>query len=546
MYSEARGTVPSSGGLAGVGIGALHAWNLERTYIPAFALAGEVMLPAGPLAPARSTYSVKALATKSTPLGRTHLNVAWGDWSFRGPVPVIDTSCTVNCGPPPPVIPDVPCDRLPGDAAPLRLSRMCNGAATGSVAAAAPTVTRYGGRWMAGLGLDRALPLLSTLVSADVFAERFQSLYTLTDWTAELGVRHQWTPRLTTDVGLAWRFAGSIPSTSIGFGATYAFALRPVAGARFVASPLARAFPQTYLAANHNWFFRSRYPDVDRLFNAFDYGHAALYQSLLVRGAASPRYLEGREYEFITTQLLRHPPSIPLEERAIASDYATLVPELLAMFEWAHMLHRQLYDVLAEDRLGASERDARVAEVLRYYESRPDLALSTQPKAMELMEGQPYSLAFRRAAPKFNGLLWSYHWMQMAIYDALLATQTSRADQRANVDSSIARFWSLLENAPGSTPSTMPMAPVVAPRFTALYPDAAIIFDNLHALHDVVADILASPDVPASAKRGAILRAAAVYRDATTSVTSRDDWTTMAKQMGSAPMGGSAPVRSPR
>src|SRR5262249_27108033 len=55
VYSEARGVVPSSGGLAGVGIGALHAWNLERTFMPALALAGEVLLPAGPLAPARTT-----------------------------------------------------------------------------------------------------------------------------------------------------------------------------------------------------------------------------------------------------------------------------------------------------------------------------------------------------------------------------------------------------------------------------------------------------------------------------------------------------------
>ena len=45
-------------------------------------------------------------------------------------------------------------------------------------------------------------------------------------------------------------------------------------------SGMTRAFPQTYLAAHHNWTFRNRYRDVDKLFNAFDYGHAALYQAL--------------------------------------------------------------------------------------------------------------------------------------------------------------------------------------------------------------------------------------------------------------------------
>jgi hypothetical protein len=544
IYTSVANT-SMTGGLAGIGVGALHAWNLERTYVPAFALAGEVMLPAGSLAPPRSTFSVKAIATKTTPFFRAHVNAAFGNWSLRSASFVVDSTCTFSCVEPPPVpIPDTPCDRLPSDGggSTLTVNRVCNGAFTSS--RLAPTAERTGNRWMAGAGVDHAFPLESTLIAADVFAERVRGLYAVTDWTAELGLRHQWTPRLTIDVGVARHFAGTFPSTSIGLGATFSLAMRPVSGAGVVMNPMTRAFPQTYLAARHNWTFRKRFNDVDRLFNAFDYGHAAMYEALLVRGHAAAAHLEGPEYDFITKGLLRHPPSVPLEERAIGPDYGTLIPEVLEMFEWAHMLHRQLYDVLADHHLSQSQRDARVAEVVRYYQSRPDLALSAHPKSMELMEGQSYSLAFRRAAPKFNGLLWSYHWMQMAIYDALLAAN-SRADERANIDSSIARFWSLLAQAPTTTPSMMPMAPVVAPRFSERYPEAAIVFDNLHALHDVVADILASPIVAEGAKRSAILKAAAVYRDSTTSVTSRADWLTMVKGMGSEQMGGPAPVKDP-
>ncbi len=50
------------------------------------------------------------------------------------------------------------------------------------------------------------------------------------------------------------------------------------------------------------------------------------------------------------------------------------------MFEWAHMLHRQLYDIFAVPGLTGPERDRRVERALRYYRSRPDLALSTRPK----------------------------------------------------------------------------------------------------------------------------------------------------------------------
>ena len=38
----------------------------------------------------------------------------------------------------------------------------------------------------------------------------------------------------------------------------------------------ARVPEQTYLGASYNWAFRDRFPHSDRLFNAFDYGHAIL------------------------------------------------------------------------------------------------------------------------------------------------------------------------------------------------------------------------------------------------------------------------------
>ena len=74
--------------------------------------------------------------------------------------------------------------------------------------------------------MDHTFALFSTLVGADVFAERFVGLSPLVDWTAEIGARHQWTPRLVLDAGFARHFAGALPSTSMTFGATYAIALR--------------------------------------------------------------------------------------------------------------------------------------------------------------------------------------------------------------------------------------------------------------------------------------------------------------------------------
>src|SRR5690348_5234770 len=81
---------------------------------------------------------------------------------------------------------------------------------------------------------------------------------------------------------------------------------------------------QTYYGASSNWAFRKHYPPADRLFNAFDYGHAILYERLLLDAGhatdAAPA-LESREFDYITKQLLVHPPALPLEERAIAPRY---------------------------------------------------------------------------------------------------------------------------------------------------------------------------------------------------------------------------------
>ena len=183
----------------------------------------------------------------------------------------------------------------------------------------------------------------------------------------------------------------------------------------------ARTYEQSYAGYTNSWFFRARYPAVDRLFNAFDYGHAILSETLIRYPSDAALRLEGPVYRKLTCDVLRHPPRMPLEERAVGPTYGTKLPEVVATFEWAHMLHRQVYDIIASEPFNLERRDQRISAAMRYYRSRRDLALSEMPKSMELMEGQPYSLAFRKSAPKFNGLIWSYHWLQMAVYDAMLA-----------------------------------------------------------------------------------------------------------------------------
>lgn len=292
-----------------------------------------------------------------------------------------------------------------------------------------------------------------------------------------------------------------------------------------------------YLQAPHNWEFRNRYQAADRLFNAFDYGHAILYEKLWTDPDAPVSNLEVEQFDFLTKKVLVRPPRVPLEEAAIEIRYAQLAPEAKLMFEWAHILHRQLYDILADESLSEREKDAEAARLLAYYRTRPDLAFSSRPKSMALMQEQPYSLAFRQEYPKFNGLIWAYHWLQVGLYEPLIAGRTSD-ERQAGVRATVARFWQMLGDAPGTMPHQMPMTAAISPRFTERYPEAAIIFDNLHSMHDVISDILANDAVPRERKRAEILRAAKMFRDDTSYVMTVEGWKAMASHMGLENMGG--------
>ncbi|MEO7521534.1 MAG: hypothetical protein ABIW79_06930, partial [Gemmatimonas sp.] len=130
-----------------------------------------------------------------------------------------------------------------------------------------------------------------------------------------------------------------------------ALALPAALAPRAVQAQWSTTYETFYLQAPHNWVFRSNYQSADRLFNAFDYGHAILYETLWTKPSAPASELEDRIYNKLTREVLVRPPRVPLEEAAIEIQYAQLAPEAKVMFDWSHILHRQIYDVLADERL---------------------------------------------------------------------------------------------------------------------------------------------------------------------------------------------------
>jgi hypothetical protein len=310
----------------------------------------------------------------------------------------------------------------------------------------------------------------------------------------------------------------------------------------FAVAPLSaqsRWLEPMYPPGAFNWQFLARYPEAARLINAFDYGHAILYQKLWHNPGDPASRLERETFAYLTGELLRHPPRFGIPEEAVAPDYWRLTRRAALTFDWAHVLHRQIYDVYADERMTPAAKDSAVERLTDLYLAEHRLALTDKPKTMELMDGQPFSQVFRRGYPRFNGLIWAYHWLQIALYEPMLSAR-SAAERKTGIDAVVAHFWRMVEHPDSGFPGQMPMVPVIAPHFTAAHPRAAAIFDNLHMLHDIVSDILVSPVVAREAKGRTIEAALDRFQNGDRDTMTPMDWQMMGEMMGGAEsMGGS-------
>ncbi|MES2123568.1 MAG: hypothetical protein V4503_02650 [Gemmatimonadota bacterium] len=163
----------SGGGLAGPRAFAFYNVNAESPSLPGFSLRADVAAPGGAAAGERTTVALKAIATRSWGRFRTHLNVTHGLGSAAN-------------------LPSV-------DAAP---------------------------RWGASLAGDLISLRHSTLFLLEVRTAQAVPGADL-EWTTAAGIRHQLTPTLVFDAGVATslgRSGGNQTSFTLGLAHTFAIA----------------------------------------------------------------------------------------------------------------------------------------------------------------------------------------------------------------------------------------------------------------------------------------------------------------------------------
>jgi len=186
-------------------------------------------------------------------------------------------------------------------------------------------------------------------------------------------------------------------------------------------------------------------------------------------------------------------------------------------------------DVLAA--LQTAHPRATVGYLVEEYRSRPEVALPTAPKNMDVLYDHDSAMAFRMRYPKLKGVLWSGRWFSLAVTEPLIDLLSGEA-RAAGIDTVTARYRAKLEGTepPNTYPSELPLAPAIAPGLLWVSPEAAVIWDNHAFFVEVVADILSDPEV--EDRRAAIEAAVDFFVDEDLAVTPQLMWETMALRHG--------------
>lgn len=238
--------------------------------------------------------------------------------------------------------------------------------------------------------------------------------------------------------------------------------------------------------------------------NGIDFGHAHLAETLLQ--TQDPRRVERARVEVL--DFIFSAPQVPPDEEQVAPTYVRLVWEVQKTFNWAHELHRSLYDLFAADAV--VDKEVVMRTILAKYLDKLEAITSHRLDHHGKLWNFPESKSFREKFPKFNVQIWAYHWLQAAAYDLQMMGNAAR--QRELMPRLIEHYHSYLLKPPLEW-QFMPMLPEGSPEFTRRFPEVAAIFDNLHMLHDNIDDVLSRPDLypTRDAQRTAILRILPVY-----------------------------------
>jgi len=283
---------------------------------------------------------------------------------------------------------------------------------------------------------------------------------------------------------------------------------------------------------------RRDHPEKHDLLVRLERVHGVLFGALAAEGEtvrASDEKLPSPDFEFDMLDRL-----IPLvHERGTLDEladeaeagYAALGERAAEVIRWTNGFRHEVFGILADTSITQyAARRAALGEAVERYRSRPEVALPSAPKSMDVLYTHPFAMDFRTGYADLGGLIWAGYWFMLAATEPL--TDLRGQERLAGIDTVQTRYFAKLTygEPPDYFPSELPMPPTIAVGFSSLSPEAAAIWDNLGMMQEVISDILASPEV--TEVRAAIDAAVDYFLDPTVAMTNEHEWRVMALRHG--------------
>ena len=289
-------------------------------------------------------------------------------------------------------------------------------------------------------------------------------------------------------------------------------------------------------SAQYVGVLQREYPATYDLLIRTERAHGVLFGALAEEGDAVRATGEdvptfGFELDMVDrlTQLVQSEGTADDAAAEATAGFRVLGERAAAIIAYGNAFYREVLGILADPTV--VDRRAALVDAVARYESRPDVALPTAPKSMDILYDHPYHEAFRRGYLDLDGVIWAGHWMKLAATEPLTDLRT-KEERAAGLDTVMTRYYDKLSygDPPQFFPSELPMAPAICPGLIFLSTDAAMIWDNLTMMQEVLADVLAAPDV--EDVRAALDATVDHFMDATFEITDEGGWESMALAHG--------------
>ena len=280
---------------------------------------------------------------------------------------------------------------------------------------------------------------------------------------------------------------------------------------------------------------REQHPDVLEMLDRLDRAHGVLLHGLAtegeaVRASGSDLPTFGFEFDMVDRlTFLVQGEGTSQDVDDADSGFDGLGPRAAGIIRWGQAFQREIVSILSDQDL--PDPRAALADAVGLYRSRPEAALTSEPKNMDILYDHAYAFDFRTGYADLDGFIWAGHWFRRAVTGPLTDIDPG-LERIVGIETVTNRYLSKLTygEPPEFFPSEIPLAPAIAPGLIWLSPEAAMIWDNLSLYLEVLSDVLAAPTTPDVT--GAITATTDFFMDPELAVTDQDEWEIMALRHG--------------